>query len=393
MLRVYFAILFTMTSAAASASAAGPASAPAPGASSQPSISPEELHRQALDMKRAGRIDAASAVMDKAYNATPADQRTRPLVLNRAIIDLTARVNVMRAVRDLQQYFREHPQPDEQAENILGAALNVAAETPRWKKGTLWQSAYQEWDRRNTQLQDIRPGYHRWGTQWLEEKQYLQMEADRVEMQRAIDEQTANVDRAKTRLAAARARGEMLRLSSDELRQQMQQQGSNRTGGALLPPGQQGNVGVPVGQSVTGALAGTNEARGRAVADTVIANAEFQAEQTRLNQLKSSLAGVRPQWPATFDPIELTALTPPPPPPPDAKAMAAIVETAAKEKARVNSPFSASGTAQKLANDPGPAAAQPPGPAAPAAPTTGPAPQPPPESPFAPRDIDKHPRR
>ena len=387
MVRVYLAIFLIMTSAAACTSGAVAAAA----ATSQPSVSPEELHRQALELKRVGKIDAASAVIDKAYNATPADQRTRPLVLNRAIIDLTARVNVMRAVRDLQQYLREHPQPDEQAHNILGAALNIAAETPRWKKGPLWQSAYQEWDRRNTQLQELRPGYRRWGTQWLEEKQYLQMETDRVELQRAIDEQAANVDHAKTRLAAARARSEMLRISRDELRQQMQQ-GTNRPSGPVVPLDQQGNLGVPPGQSVATALAGTNDARARAVADTIMADAEFQAEQKRLNNLKGALAGIRPPWPATFDPIDVTALTPPPPPPPDAKAMAAIVETAAKEKARVNSPFSASGTAQKGAGDPGPAA-QPVTPIAPATPTTGPAPQPPPESPFAPRDIDKHPRR
>jgi hypothetical protein len=87
-----------------------------------------------LELKRAGKSMPLSAVMDKAYATTPADQRTRPLVLNRAIIDLTQRVNVMRAVRELQQYLRELSAPDEAGPEHPRRCLNVAAEMPRCKK-------------------------------------------------------------------------------------------------------------------------------------------------------------------------------------------------------------------------------------------------------------------
>ena len=115
---------------------------------------PLQLHEQAIDAMRLGQLDVALALMDKAYNATPPSQRTRPLVLNRAILDLTQQVYVMRAVREMDQDLRANPEPDEPAMNILGAALNATADTPRIKQGALWQSAYKEWERRNYKLNE-----------------------------------------------------------------------------------------------------------------------------------------------------------------------------------------------------------------------------------------------
>jgi hypothetical protein len=371
-----------MTSAAV---AAPPASSPSS------STSPQELHVQALEAMQRRQLEAAVELMEKAYNATPAAQRTRPLVLNRAIIDLTQRINVMRAVRDVSKYLRDHPEPDEQAQNILGAALNIAVtDMPRWRNGPLWQSAFQEWDRRDAQLTEARPGYRRWATQWLEEKQYQQMEADRTELERAVEEQAANVDRARTRVAAVRARYTVLAITAAELRQQMVQ-GPQQTQQQPIPGPGSVNVTLDGSSTLTetplgsaGAWAGNGEARARAIGEIVVANGELQAEQTRLANLKRALAGMRPTWPATFDPIDLAALTAPPPPPPDPKAMAAIVEAAVKEKTLVNSPFSASGAAKRGPQVQPPAAQPPP------APTTAPVAAPPAaDVPFAPRTIDK----
>jgi len=167
--------------------------------------------------------------------------------------------------------------------------------------------------------------------------------------------------------------------------------GNGPYGGNVQVDRQGRPIGIAPGQDTATSLNSTNEARARASGDVVVAAAELQAEQTRLTHLKRALAQMRPAWPATFDPIDPTALIAPPPPPPDPKAMAAIVEVAAQEKARVNSPFTASGTATGAPDVQAPAAP----PAAPAggAPATSPAPDATPHAPFGPRETDKRPGR
>jgi hypothetical protein len=346
---------------------------------------PQALHEQAMEAMRNGQLAVAFELMERAYDATPAAQRPRPLVLNRAILDLTQRVNVMRAVRDLQQYLRAEPQrQDEQAVNILGAALNVAADNPRWKGGTLWQSAFREWDRHNSQMNDLRPGFRRWGPQWLTEEQYQALQEDRDAIDRAIAEQAARVERATTVVQTLKARHRMLVQTSQIQRQQMT--GRGRVDDPNAPIGGRGSpLGPPdAAQSTATAWAAANDAAARAAADLQVAVSDHQAEAARLAELRRAKGSLRPMWPSTFDPIPFDALTPPAPPPPDPQAMAAIAEQSAKEKRRMESPFSASGTAR----DPGNAPLAPAGNVA--APTTAPAPAP--QSPFGPREVDKRAR-
>ena len=225
MVRTKLFILLIIAMATMPAMAAAPTAPPSPPPPASPPSSPtspstqlaqlpaqaQELLQQAIDAMRVGQLDAsAAALMAKAYNATPPAQRTRPLILDRAIVDLTQRVNVMRAVRDVSQYLRDHPEPDEEAQNILGAALNIAAGTPRWKQGTLWQSAYREWERRDNQMTAARPGYRRWGPHWLEEAQYAQLQSDITALQTAIDDQAARVTQAMNRADALRAQHQAL---------------------------------------------------------------------------------------------------------------------------------------------------------------------------------------
>ena len=381
-------------------------SSTSPAATSRPSKpptpTPAELHEQAMDALRIGQLDVAFELMERAFDATPPAQRSRPLVLNRAILDLTQRVNVMRAVRDTYQYLRAHPQQDEQAVNILGAALNVAADNLRWKRGTLWQSAFKEWERRTNLMNDLRPGFRRWGTQWLTEEQYQSLQDDRDAIDRRIDAQAARVDRATTVVQTLNARHRMLVQSADIQRQQMSTRGGQRVGDPNAPIGRQPTspvgrqptspVGVPdPAQSGATAWAAADDAASRVAAELTVAVKDREAEVTRLAELRRAKGSLRPMWPRTFEPIASDALTPPPPPPPDPKAMAEIVEQTAKEKRRAESPFSDSGAARGAPQAPvAPAPAPAPTPAPTpdgVAPTTAPA-----QSPFGPREVDERAR-
>ena len=345
-----------------------------------------------MDALRIGRLEVAFELMERAFEATPPAQRTRPLVLNRAILDLTQRLNVMRAVRDTYQYLRANPQQlDEQAVNILGAALNGAADNPRWKKGTLWQSAFKEWERRTNQMNDLRPGYRRWGTQWLTEPQYQLLQADRDAIDRAIDAQAARVDRATTVVQTLRHRHTMLVQTARMQRHQM-----STSAGQVYDPnapiGRRPTAPVggidPAAQIDATAWAAADDAASRAQAELTVATKDRDIEAARLAELRRTKAGLRPMWPSTFEPIAFDALTPPPPPPPDPKAMAELVEQTAKEKKRVESPFGDSG----LMHGGGGGAEAPAGPVPSpdgAAPATAPAP---PLSPFGPREIDQRAR-
>jgi hypothetical protein len=203
------------------ASAAPPSTVPARTLAAPPS--PEALHDAAIAAFRAGKRADASKLIDKAYDAASAERRARPLVLNRAIIDLTQRTFVMRAVRELSEYLRAHPEPDEQAHDVLGAALNIAADNPRWRQGPVWQSAYTEWARRDEQMTASRPGYRRWGPLWLTDAQFAAMESDKAEAQRAIDEQSRRVDEAQTRVESIRAREVALSQTLQDAFDQAQQ--------------------------------------------------------------------------------------------------------------------------------------------------------------------------
>src|SRR5688572_19830089 len=101
MIRFVLAILFPAAAAiAAPVPAAPPPIAPAP-APPATRPSPHEFHVQAYEFMRVGKWERASPLLARAYNDTPPAQRTRALVLNRAIMDLAQRQNLLRGIQDL----------------------------------------------------------------------------------------------------------------------------------------------------------------------------------------------------------------------------------------------------------------------------------------------------
>jgi hypothetical protein len=161
------------------------------------------LHAQAVELIKNGEMKKARDLLDQAWKATPHLERGRSLVLNRAIVDLSDKQFVMRALRDVTDYLVAHKQrEDEQATDILGVALNNSAGDAQRQRGELWQSAFKEWDRRNELLDQSRPGLHHWGTQWLTDDQYAELRGRQREVEQAIRAQAKNVDAAERRAGA-----------------------------------------------------------------------------------------------------------------------------------------------------------------------------------------------
>jgi hypothetical protein len=404
------------------------------------------LHDAAIEAFRAKKLTEATALIEKAFAATPAEQRTRPLVLNRAIIDLTQRTFVMRAVRELSEYLRQHPQPDEQAQDILGAALNIAADNPRWKHGSVWQAAYTEWARRDEQLTASRPGYHRWGPLWLDDAQFAQMQSDRSAAQRDVDEQAARVDRAQTRVdslaARERATAANLQAARDQMMQAWQDQRASNEAWSryqrdkktyddwvrthpntptVVTPRSPGTPVVGAGASAQhsaqviirdGGDGGgifpswVRDRERTAGGEIVTAQHDLGGGEGRSSpssRRSSVRCGRRGR--TTFEMIDPSAIAPPPPAPPDPKAVAELVEMTKRDAPNSPaSPFANSGMQKRRTTDPMAAAGAvdgqlfprrgAPAPAPAAAPATAPAPVDsiaPPGSlqvPFGPRSVD-----
>src|SRR6476660_5788118 len=81
---------------------------------------------QGVQLMRGGQFEKARPILEKLYESTPPAQRSRPLVIDHAILDMTQKVYAARAVKDLMQYFASHSVNDEAATNVLGASLNIA---------------------------------------------------------------------------------------------------------------------------------------------------------------------------------------------------------------------------------------------------------------------------
>jgi hypothetical protein len=359
-----------------------------PARAAQPSSSPrsaQELHAAAIALMQQGQFAKARVPLEQAYDQTPPAQRARPLILNRAIVDVAMKTNAMRAVRELSDYLRARRDADVMATDIFGAALNLGANNPKVKAGPLWQSAFKEWDRRNYELEHARPGYHRFGAKWIDEQDYLDLQAQYASqnaiaaqheaMTRAWWNYYATWQRAKVAVDAANYAlgGEMddTNLSTaDRLR------GRARAGHPdaqlddpiLKAKGQlaaaQGNV-LPQGPLPDGAtplspVAGSRQPINitepglpklpaptpletlaplpnapaaptelviKAYEEYGVAQGDYNREVSEYNRLLNSRP--KPDWPTRFDPVAISELTAPPIPPPDPKAAA----KEAKEKA------------------------------------------------------------
>jgi hypothetical protein len=326
----------------------------------------DELHRQAVELMRAGKTAKAAQIFDRVYAQFPAERRTRPLVINRAILDLSQRSTIVRGVRDLSDYLVKHRAEDEEATNVLGAALNVAAGNSRVKAGAAWQAASKEWERRNYVLDHSRPGWRRWGTRWVSENETKSREAHADELKRAIADQADYVDRLTDEAyslgiqqqnaldTASAYGGTRARVGGDiDYRQGIQRQiqeyrrgveayrrdaaNYEKTSGKTLPRVDLPNVTDPIDPRGLIALQNRGNqlfikeleaaASAREIgADLAAVYRRLAAAQSQMQQFQTQLQAIRPEWPERFEPVDPSALEPTPTTLPSATTTTTAVE-------------------------------------------------------------------
>jgi hypothetical protein len=352
MIRFLFPVLIFATVAMAQTPAPAPATRPTPAGSR--TLTRDELdalHAQAIALMRDGKYDKAAEALERVYKATPAAQRTRPLVLNRAILDLLQKRFVVRSVRDLGDYLAKHRGEDEFATNVLGACLNAAAGDPRIKSGSVWQTAFKEWDRRNYLLDHSRPGWRRWGTRWVSDEETKAREAKVADLRRAIDDQTDYIDRLLTDAASVAQQQEnalnsqsaynQVRSQIAPVRDYLQQvqryqaqvatykqwEATQRAAGKTVPPVNFPPMADPAQTPFNPLNIATLQAREGQLfmneADAAVSaqqlgnelaalDRQIVASRAQIQKYGAQLNAIRPDWPDRFDPVDAGETAPPP---------------------------------------------------------------------------------
>jgi hypothetical protein len=285
------------------------AAAPATRTAPAPPPSREDLdalHRRAVEFMRANQYDKAGVLLEKVYAATPPAERSRKLVLNHAILDLTQKRLVIRAVKDLTEYLVTHRDDDEFATNVLAAALNVSADNPRWKRGDVWQNAYREWNRRNFNLDRSRPGYRRWGAKWITEAEQAELDARRAKLQGQIEDTREFISRTSFHiesLLAQQANARDVVQQTDQIRKWLWQVRANPTASPMdQARANYSDQAVRQNQWEAAAEAWKLDREAR---DAV---RELGVAQVRLKELQGSFP--KPEWPTRFQPVDLDAPDP-----------------------------------------------------------------------------------
>jgi len=269
------------------ATAAPPATA-APAAVPTSRPSPEQLHRAAYPLLKDKQFAKAVPLLEQAYSGTPVDQRSRALVLNHAMLDLSQKAYVMRAVKDLSAYLgSEHPKADEPAADLLGAALDAAPDDDRVRDSDLYTGAQKVLKQCINALEASRPGQHKWGARWISGSEYSDLRAKNDAAQQAV--------RAEKKKAAALARNvEQAKDKQDKLADK------GEAGRARAVRRREAEL-----EDATRQLAQAEQA--------------YNAQLAQVQRAKDALKQTpHPEWPTEFEPVDPDgpeALRPPKPRP------------------------------------------------------------------------------
>lgn len=160
------------------------------------------LHVQAVAYMRLGQLDKAREAMDRFATSGVAN---RSALVNRSIIDITQKINAMRAAVNLRAYAVSHPD-DEIVLNLWGVALDTAASRSRVQN--LNEHA-RDYVKVCAVLEGTRPTMRRWGTKWITAAEHQEIERRRAEQQRVCDRRQDELRAAVLRLGEAKnaARG------------------------------------------------------------------------------------------------------------------------------------------------------------------------------------------
>lgn len=165
----------------------------------------QTMHGLAIAYFQAGRVDKAGELfkanetLDRVLT-TPVTA-PRSLVVNRVVLDLTQKFNVMRAVKTAKDYLSAHPgESDEVLVNLLGTALDEASDE-RFATTPLFLDAQKFYDQQSAKLEETRQGEKRWGIQWVPQDEFNNRSAERRRLLDVLAEKKARAADAKRDLA------------------------------------------------------------------------------------------------------------------------------------------------------------------------------------------------
>ncbi len=258
--------------------------------------SPPQLHLQAIDLMRAGQYPKAMPLLEQAYRATPPAQLARPLVLNRAMLDVMQKVNAMRAAKDLRDYLRLHPEPDDQAANILGAALQTAcAKNTRVQQNDVFQSAAKQLDLAVASLEQARPDTKKWGSKWYGKADFSHL---RWKVETTTDHWRFEQDRADHEKA-----------DWNKAMAEVQRYNTINTNPVHAHRNGVDQWNCPICIAARQNVAHAETAR----RDASDAESRYKAQQQVADRARAMIP--QPDWNVNLAPLDLSAVVPAPPPP------------------------------------------------------------------------------
>lgn len=136
------------------------------------------FHQKAVAHARLGQFEPAREAMAKVLAAKLTN---RSIVLNAAKLDIVSKTDAMRAATNLQRHMKANPEDDE-ALGLWGVALATVVKNKR-RLPDLKVKQYLE---AQTLLEKSRPGYRRWGVEWIDDARWVRMEQQREQVMRAV---------------------------------------------------------------------------------------------------------------------------------------------------------------------------------------------------------------
>jgi tetratricopeptide (TPR) repeat protein len=144
-----------------------------------------------------GEFAKARSFADRAYAAK---RGNRSIVLNVAKLDAQGK-DQPRAIAALKKLVLATPE-DEEAINLMGVALNrLAADRP-----ALAAKHEAEFQAIQTRLERARPGFRRWGTEWVDEKTYAAIQTRRNAQLAKVRREERDVESAVDGVRSAQAK-------------------------------------------------------------------------------------------------------------------------------------------------------------------------------------------
>lgn len=132
------------------------------------------FHQKAVAHARLGQLKPARYAMAKVMAAKLSN---KSIVLNAARLDIVSRTDAMRAATNLQKYMTAHPE-DADALDLWGVALATVVRSKR----RLPDEKVEQFISAQTLVEQTRPGFRRWGVEWVDAARWDEMEREREEI-------------------------------------------------------------------------------------------------------------------------------------------------------------------------------------------------------------------